>query len=274
MNHMGTIVWGLTALALLNAFMYLAQPAMLFFPYGTLEATPKDWGLDYEDVRLSTSDGVTLHGWYIPGDDSEQVLLFFHGNAGNISHRGESIAIFHRLGLNVLIIDYRGYGESGGSPSELGLYRDARAAWQYLTETLGFAPSDIILFGRSLGSAVAAKLASERRPGALILESGFSSAKDAAREIYPLLSWLVLLRFELDAVRYLGSVHCPVLVLHSPDDEIIPYSLGRKLFDAAPEPKRFVELRGGHNDGFLLSQPEYEQALGDFLGALPATPAE
>ena len=268
---MGTIIWVLVTLALLNGLMYFAQPGMIFFPYAALDATPNDWGLEYEDVRLNTEDGVKLHAWFIPREGSERTLLFFHGNAGNISHRGESVAIFHRLGLNVLIVDYRGYGASEGAPSELGLYRDARAAWQYLADERGFSPSDILVFGRSLGSVVAAKLASERRPGALILESGFSSANDAAREIYPLLSWLVLLRFELDAARYVGHARCPVLVLHSPDDEIIPYHLGRKLYDAAPDPKRFVDLRGGHNDGFLLSQPDYERALGDFLRTLPGT---
>ena len=263
---MGTLTSVLVALALLNGFMYLAQPGMIFFPYAALEATPTDWGLDYEDVRFRTTDGLDLHGWFVPHAGSRRVLLFFHGNAGNISHRGESVAVFHRLGLNVFIVDYRGYGASEGKPSESGLYRDARAAWRHLTEARGFAPSDIVIFGRSLGGTVAARLASEERPGALVLESSFSSAKDAAHEIFPLLSRLVVLRFELDAARYVRRAQCPVLVLHSPDDEIIPYRLGRKLFEAAPTPKHFVDLRGGHNEGFLLSQPGYERTLGEFLG--------
>lgn len=266
---MGTLVPVLVGLALLNGFMYLAQPGMIFYPYDLLEATPKDWGLDYEDVRIPTEDGLELHGWFIPHAGSRRVLLFFHGNAGNISHRRDSIAIFHRLGLNVLIVDYRGYGQSEGKPSELGMYRDASAAWRHLTEDRGYAPSDIVLFGRSLGGVVAAKLASRERPGALILESSFSSAKDAARKIFPLLSWIVFLRFELDAAEYVRRARTPVMVLHSPEDDVIPYDLGRKLFDAAPEPKHFVELRGGHNEGFLISQPDYERALGAFLNAYP-----
>jgi len=265
MRTVGVLIAALLALALLNGLMYLAQPGMVFFPYSRLDATPKDWGLDYEDVHLRAEDGVELHGWFIPRAGAQKVLLFFHGNAGNISHRGESIAVFHRLGLNVFIPDYRGYGASKGKPSEFGLYRDARAAWRYLTEERGIAPSDIVVFGRSLGGVVAAELASQERPGALILESSFSSAKDAAREIFPLLSRLVVLRYQLDAARYVRRAKCPVLVLHSPDDEIIPYPLGRKLFDAAPDPKRFVQLRGGHNDGFILSQPDYQRALGEFL---------
>ncbi len=269
MSFTGTLIPVLVGWAVLNGFMYLAQPGMIFYPYDRLEATPQDWGLDYEEARFAAADGVELHGWLVSNPGSRRVLLFFHGNAGNISHRRESIAQFHRLGLNVFIIDYRGYGESQGRPSELGLYRDARAAWRYLTEDRGHAPSDIVVFGRSLGGVVAAKLASEVRPGGLILESSFSSAKDAARAIFPLLSRVVILRFELDAAAYVRHARCPVLVLHSPDDDIIPYQLGRKLFEAAPEPKRFVELRGGHNEGFILSQPDYERALGEFLKTLP-----
>ncbi|MCH6572947.1 MAG: alpha/beta fold hydrolase, partial [Proteobacteria bacterium] len=173
----------LLGLALLNGCMYLQQPSMIFFPYATLDQTPADWGLAYEEVFLDTEDGVRLHGWYIPRHGSKQTLLFFHGNAGNISHRGASVEIFHRLGLNVFIFDYRGYGMSQGKPVENGLYKDARAAWRYLTKERGFDQEDIILFGRSLGGAVAAELAAEIQPGGLILESTFSSAKDVANAV-------------------------------------------------------------------------------------------
>jgi len=255
--------------ALLNGFMFLLQPGMVFYPLAALETTPRDWGLAYRDVNLTTEDGVKLHGWFIPRPGSQRVLLFFHGNAGNISHRGDSVRIFNRLGLSVFIIDYRGYGESLGSPSERGLYRDARAAWRWLTDDAGHAPDNIVIFGRSLGAAVAARLASETNPAGLILESGFSSARDASRAIFPLLSWLVIGRYDFDAASDLRRVHCPVLVLHSRNDEIIPYQLGKKLFGAANQPKRFVDLRGGHNDGFLVSHPEYEQVLGEFLETVP-----
>lgn len=252
-------------LALVAGGLYVMQPAMVFLPSRELAATPADWGLEYEDVWLQADDGVRLHGWYLPYPGARRVLLFFHGNAGNISHRQDSLEIFHRLGLNVLILDYRGYGRSEGRPSEAGLYRDARAAWDHLVEVRGVAPSDIVLFGRSLGGAVAAQLASQAQPGALILESTFSSARDMAREIYPILSWLIVRRFDLNTVERLGAVSCPVLVLHSRDDEIIPFELGRRVFEAAPEPKAFQALRGDHNGGFLLSQPGYERALAGFL---------
>jgi fermentation-respiration switch protein FrsA (DUF1100 family) len=260
--------------SLLNGVMFLLQPGMVFYPLAHLETNPGDWGMDFEDVALTTEDGVSLHGWFIPRPGAKRVLLFFHGNAGNISHRADSIRIFHRLGLDVLILDYRGFGKSQGSPSEQGLYRDARAAWDWLTKERGYAPGDLVIFGRSLGAAVATQLASETDPGGLILESGFSSARDASRAIFPLLSWLVLNRYQFDSARALRTVDSPVLVLHSPDDEIIPYALGRKLFEAAREPKQFVTLRGGHNDGFLASRPDYERALEAFLRSLPDTEGE
>ncbi|MEJ2455133.1 MAG: alpha/beta hydrolase [Candidatus Thiodiazotropha sp.] len=261
----GILLYLLIALLVIVGWLYWIQPGMIFYPYRTLQATPADWGLVYEDVTLRTEDSVNLHGWYLPYAGAQRVLLFLHGNAGNISHRRDSLAIFHRLRLNVLIIDYRGYGRSDGKPAEKGLYRDARAAWRHLTEERGFDAQDILLFGRSLGGAVAARLAAEAGPGGLILESTFSSARDFARRVLPLMSRLTRLRFEFNTAAALARVHCPLLVMHSPDDEIMPYELGRKVFAAANEPKQFWQMRGDHNSGFLLSQPGYEQALATFL---------
>jgi fermentation-respiration switch protein FrsA (DUF1100 family) len=255
---------------LINGFMFFAQPGMLFYPTSRLYATPADWEMDYRDVLLQTEDGVLLHGWFVPRSGSDLALLFFHGNAGNISHRRDSIEVFHRLGLNVLIFDYRGYGRSGGSPSETGLYRDARAAWDWLTNEGGFPPRRVLLFGRSLGGVVASKLASQTNPRALILESSFSSARDVARHLFPLLSRLLWLRYDLDAASSVRQVGAPILFMHSPDDEIIPYALGRKLFAAAREPKHFIDLSGGHNDGFLLSEPSYSAGLEAFLADVRA----
>jgi uncharacterized protein len=255
-------------LVFLNGWMYLQQPRMIFFPFGSVSETPASWGLGYEQVWLQTADGLTLHGWYIPSQGSEKVLLFFHGNAGNMAHRGDSIAIFHGLGLNVFIFDYRGYGRSGGTPSEAGLYQDARAAWGYLTQGRGFASNNIILFGRSLGGAVATRLAAEVQPAGLILESAFSSARDMADEVFPVLSRLVFLRFRFNVAAQIKKVHCPLLVLHSPDDEIIPYRQGEKIFAAANEPRVFFQMTGDHNYGFLKSQPAYGQALGTFVSKL------
>jgi fermentation-respiration switch protein FrsA (DUF1100 family) len=266
-NVAGSLAVILFGLLVLNGWMYLQQAAMTFFPDRLLSATPASWGLAYEDVFLTAEDGVKLHGWYIPRQGSDRVLLFLHGNAGNISHRGESIAVFHRLGLNVLIFDYRGYGQSQGEPSERGLYQDAAAAWDYLIETRDFAGEDIILFGRSLGGAVAAKLASEVQAGGVILESTFSSARDVAGSLFPILSRLVVLRYRFDTAGYLKGVASPLLVLHSAEDDIIPFYLGEKVYQAGSEPKVFVKMQGDHNGGFLQSQPHYEQELGRFIGS-------
>lgn len=260
-------------LFIINLWMYFQQPAMTFYPYRQLVATPADWQLDYEEVTLTAADGIRLHGWYLPQPGQQQgaqrALLFLHGNGGNISHRGESLAIFQRLGLNVFIFDYRGYGQSGGTPSETGLHQDATAAWHYLTEQRAFAAEDIILFGRSLGGAVASRLAAEARPGALILESSFSSARELAQSLFPVLSRIVVMRYDFKTSVYLRQVHCPVLVVHSPDDDIIPFALGEKVFAAANRPKTFLSLQGDHNSGFLQSQPAYEQALAGFIRQLP-----
>lgn len=241
---------------------------MIFYPVSGLVATPADWGLGYEAVSLQAADGVGLHGWYLPAEGAERVLLFFHGNAGNISHRRASLEIFHRLGLNVLIIDYRGYGKSEGSPGEAGLYKDAMAAWDYLITERGFAADEVVIFGRSLGGAVAVDLASRLPARGLIVESTLSSARDFAQVAFPILSRLIVMRYDFNSVAKLPQVQVPVLVLHSPDDEVMPFHLGERVFEAAPEPKSFVRLRGGHNGGFYLSQPEYEHALAEWLRGL------
>lgn len=270
----GGIATVVLAIMLLSGLLYLQQPAMIFFPTSKLSATPTDWGMVYQDVDFAAAGDVPLHGWYVPREGARHVVLFLHGNAGNISYRGESVAVFHDLGFDVFIFDYRGYGRSGGKPTETGLYDDARAAWRFLTEKKGFAASDIVVFGRSLGGVVAAKLASEMVPGVVIIESAFSSARDMARAVFPVLSHITPLRYEFDAADYLRRVSAPVLLLHSPEDEIIPFELGERLYQAANDPKAFVELHGDHNTGFLLSQPGYGRALQQFLNDHLTTQAD
>ena len=265
----------LLGLLLAGILIWWLQPRMIFYPIKPLQSTPADWGMAYEDVRLTTEDGIALHGWLIPAARGRtappSTLLFFHGNAGNISHRRDSIAIFNDLGLDVLIIDYRGFGRSEGSVSEQGLYQDAAAAWHWLTQTRGIPPDEIVIFGRSLGGAVATQLAARTEPAALIVESGFDDLGSLAQEHYPLLARLVPLRYRFPAAQHMAAVRCPVLVLHSPDDRIVPDRLGRRLFAAALAPKTFVDLRGGHNGGFLRSQPQYQESLADFLDSLGGT---
>ncbi|MGD8811966.1 MAG: alpha/beta hydrolase [Thioalkalispiraceae bacterium] len=252
-------------LLVLNAWFYMLQPGMLFYPFERIDATPADWGLEYENVAMLTADNVQLHGWYLPVKQSRQVVLFFHGNGGNISHRGDSLKILHDLGLNVFIIDYRGYGLSEGRLSENGLYQDAMAAWLYLQNQRGHQQRDIIIFGRSLGGAVAIWLASQVEARALIVESVFSSVRDMASQMMPGISRFIYLRYGFDNLSGIRRVNEPLLVMHSPDDEIIPFQLGERVFAAANTPKYFYRLHGGHNEGFLKSMPSYQQVIKQFL---------
>lgn len=243
----------------------LFQSRMIYYPKSSIDITPSHIGLDYDEVDFIAADNVELNGWFVPKEDHIGVLFFCHGNAGNISHRLETIKIFHDLGLSVFIFDYRGYGKSMGKLSEKGTYLDAEAAWAYLTETKRIEPSDIIVFGRSLGGSIAAYIAKKENPGALILESAMTSVPDVAAKIYPFLPVRLMARFKYNTIDYIREISCPVLVIHSPDDDIIPYENGQKLFAAANEPKRFLELTGGHNEGFMLAGEVYTDGLRDFL---------
>jgi len=256
---------GLLSIFLLNVLFYSQQPSMVFYPSAELKSTPNDWGMDFENIALTTTDSVRLHGWYLPVKESKQALLFFHGNGGNISHRGESLKIFHSLGLNVLIIDYRGYGKSDGVMSEQGFYLDAMSAWQYLTAKRGFKPENIVIFGRSLGGAVATQLATQVDEKALIVESTFSSVNDMVSMVMPLISKFIYLRYSFNTEKIINQVKSPILLMHSQDDEVVPYELGEKVFAAAKSPKYFFELYGGHNDGFMQNVNEYRQTLNWFI---------
>lgn len=247
--------------------VYFGQSRLIYFPEQQISNIPSAIGLDYTPVNIPTSDGETLHGWWISVPDAKGAVLFFHGNAGNISHRINYLTMFKRLGYNTLLFDYRGYGQSSGTPSESGTYLDAQAAWQYLTETRGIAPARIILFGESLGGAVAAWLAAHEKPGLLALASVFTSVPDLAAEIYPFLPVRWLTRFHYNTLESLQSVTCPVFIAHSPQDEIIPFAHGQQLFQAASEPKQFLTLEGGHNIGFIFMQPAWIKSLGAFMDA-------
>jgi len=250
---------------LLMAYVYMKQGSMLYFPLKEIEATPLAIGLDYQELILRTKDGVDISAWYVPADDARGYLLFCHGNAGNISHRLDSIRIFHNLGLSVLIFDYRGYGRSKGAPDEEGTYRDVEAAWDYLAGSLHVKPEKIILFGRSLGSAVAAEMALRKQTRALIMESGFTSVPDLGSRFYPYLPVRLLSKYHYSSINKVGRIKIPKLFIHSPADEIVPYEQGRKLFENASEPKEFLQLNGGHNEGFLLSGTMYVDGLNSFL---------
>jgi pimeloyl-ACP methyl ester carboxylesterase len=256
----------LLALAL---FLRWYEPRMIYFPARAIERTPADLGLSYEDVSLAAEDGASIHGWFLPsGRTGAATVLLLHGNAGNISHRFDKLAVLRELGADVLIIDYRGYGRSTGSPSEQGTYRDAEAAYAWLTGKRGLAPGAIVVYGESLGAAVAADLAARHPVAGLVLESGFTSAVDVGQEMFPFLPARWLVRHRYESTAKLGRVKAAVLVLHSRDDEFFGWHHARGLYEAAPGPKRLVELRGGHNDAFLVSAPLYRSALSEFFAQL------
>ena len=251
------------------------QSRLLYYPdvpSRAVTATPDHIGLAYESVKLRTADGLTLDGWFLPRTKPRGVVLFFHGNAGNMSHRLDSLQIFHELGLAVLIIDYRGYGNSEGTPSEQGTYLDAQAAWDHLVKQRGVQSRDVVIFGRSLGAAIAANLAAKHTPGALILESGFTSVPNIAADLYPLLPARLMTRFSYDTEGFLDSIHCPVLIVHSRDDELIPFEHGLRLYATAREPKRLLEIGGDHGNGFLVSRATYVAGLDAFLSAALNSP--
>jgi fermentation-respiration switch protein FrsA (DUF1100 family) len=267
---MWTVIGAVALLCVgLVLLLFLFQARLVFFPTRAYQSTPAVAGLDFDQVFFETEDGLTLSGWFVPADQAENVVLFFHGNAGNISHRIESIAQFHRLGSSVFIIDYRGYGQSEGSPSEEGIYRDAAAAWRYLVEEQLIAPERIVIFGRSLGGGAATWLAANQSPQALILESTFTSIPDIGAQRFPFLPVRQLSRIRFNSLARLPSITVPVLIIHSPDDRVIPYDHGQQLFQAANEPKRFLQIRGDHNEGHIITGAPYEAGLAGFLKRHP-----
>ena len=239
----------------------------IFFPEKELAQDPGDRDLDFEDVSFTTSDGVRLHGWFVPGG-SDTTLLWLHGNGGNISHRVDNIAELHaRLGVGVFIFDYRGYGRSDGTPSERGTYLDAEAALAYLVSRRDVDPTRLVLFGRSLGCAVAAEIASRHEFHAVVLESPFTSIAAMAKRHYPILPGIGLFfRTRYDTLAKVKDVRVPVMVLHGDSDEIAPFDMGREVFAAANPPKRFHTIEGaGHNDTYMVGGSAYYEALGEFL---------
>lgn len=241
----------------LAAVLYVMQPKFLYSPDREVSSTPDELGLNFENVVFKSADGLDLSGWYIPAENSKHTILFCHGNGGNMAHRLDSINIFHNLGLNCFIFDYRGYGDSRGKPGEEGTYMDAMAAYKWLTEEKKIPAENIIVFGRSLGGSIAAQLASKVEARALIVESAFTSYVDIGKEYYPYMPVRWFARFGYKTIDYIRDVRCPVMLIYSRNDEIVPYKFGLELYEAANEPKEFIEIFGSHNDCFLASGEIY-----------------
>jgi len=255
----------LIAYLVLGCTLYFMQPTFLYSPVREVPYMPDELGLDFENVVFRSADGLKLTGWYIHAKDSELTVLFCQGNGGNMMYCLDSINIFYSLGLNCFIFDYRGYGSSDGKPSEDGTYLDAGAAYKWLTEERKILSDNIIIFGRSLGGSIAAHLAGNVKAKALVIDSAFTSYVDIGKKFYPYMPVRWFARFKYTTIDYIRKVHCPVMIIHSRNDEVVPFEFGLELYEAADEPKEFAEIFGSHNDGFLVSGEIYKNAWTKWL---------
>ena len=254
---MGTAFW---------IFYAKIENFIIFFPQSSFDFLPERLHLRYRDVYLQTTDGETLHGWFFPLEKESPVILFFHGNAGNISHRLDNISLLLRQGFQVFIFDYRGFGKSSGRPSEKGLYMDGLAAYEYLTQEERIPPDNVNLFGRSLGAAVAIDIATRKEIGSLIIESAFTSTKDMAKTLFLFNLLSPFLPANYNNLKKITKVHVPKLVIHSEDDEIVPFSMGKRLFNASKAPKQFYPLKGAtHNDTYHIGGRTYFRTIAAFV---------
>ena len=246
--------------SLVNRFIYYPEPHWW--------ATPADIGLEADEVRLVPEPGVQLHAWFFPRPEPLATLLFCHGNAGNASHRLENVYYLVETGFQVLLFDYRGFGHSSGQPSEEGLYRDAEAAWAHLVGRGDTEGAPRIIFGRSLGGAVAVDLTTRVDTGdGLIVESTFTSVRTLARHIFGLP--LSELPVKYDSLSKIGRIAMPLLAIHGERDELIPYADGQTLYQAAPEPKAWYPIPGaGHNDTYVVGGEAYLQRLAAFAASV------
>jgi fermentation-respiration switch protein FrsA (DUF1100 family) len=248
---------------------YLFYPSVesffIYFPQSHFDFSPEEFRLQYRDASFRTEDGEQLHGWFFQGEEGGPVILHFHGNAGNISHRLDLVQIFQRKGLSVFLLDYRGFGKSSGRPSETGLYRDGLAAWSYLVEKERIPPERIVLHGHSIGAAVAIEVALQKKVRGLVIESAFTSTKDMAKTmpIFGLFAPVFPAHYNnLDKIR---RVPFPLLIIHGDKDEIVPFSMGQKLFEAAADPKVFYPVKdAGHNDVFIVGGEKYFELFAEF----------
>ena len=261
------ILGSLLIFALVYALLYVALNRSIYYP---MKYPQGFWDVQKiigaTDVWLRTRDGVRLHGWWVDRGGARAVTLLFHGNAGNLTHRANHIRRITEAGSALLIIDYRGYGKSDGWPHESGLYSDAEAACQYVLEQ-GWKPSQVIAHGESLGTAVAVDLASRRRCGGVILEAPFTSARAVAMRVLPLVGPLLTSGF--DSSRKIPEIRAPLLIIHGERDEVIDFSFGRRLFEAAREPKTFWAVPGaGHNDLVEAAGPAYGERLHAFYASV------
>lgn len=258
----------LAVYAVVCAYIYVVQDRMFYYPTKDFAASPDDYDLKFQDVFINASQDETIHGWYFPhpeNSESTKTVLFCHGNGGNISHRLETVIFLLERGVNVMMFDYRGYGRSSGRPTETNTYDDAKAAYDWLISEKSAQPSDIIVFGRSLGGAVAVDLASNVSCGGLIVESSFDSATEMAKGYFPFLPAWLLIKYKYDSISKISNVNCLKLFTHSAADDLVPFERGKSLFEAAAEPKDFYEISGRHNERTYLDDLGYIKLIDKLL---------
>lgn len=262
---MSILISILAGYALLLGAMYLFQDRLIFLPSSELIVTPRQAGLQAEDIWIDTNDGERLHGWFFLNEEAEYVVVMSHGNAGNISGRIDIAKLLNGVGVSILLYDYRGYGQSSGKPSEEGVYIDVESVVNYLKAEKGFSERQMIMYGRSMGGAVASYAATKFDVSGLVLDSAFKNLKAMVKDLYPFVP-SSLARFKLPTEEFLKEVSgIPVMIMHSPNDSIVGFSHGQHLYRIAKKPKRFVELRGGHNENFHVSTDIHNQEWRDFL---------
>ncbi len=247
--------------------LFLLQDKILFLPSGDIRTSPASAGMTYEEHFFPSHNGNQIHGWFVPAASNENALtiLFCHGNAGNISGRVSLISLYHSLGYNVFIFDYQGYGLSEGSPSETNILEDGLAAWDFLTHELGVPSHSVLPVGRSMGGAVAAHIAAQRNPRALAIESTFTSVPDMAKQTYYIYPIDLMARIQLPTIEFVRNFDGPVMIAHSREDRLIPYEMGRKLYEVAGPQRFWLELSGDHNEGYIATGKAYGEAYKKFV---------
>ncbi len=249
-------------------YIYMAQDRMFYFPTKSFAVNPDDYDLEFQDVFINVGQSDSIHAWYFPqpqNSDSVKTVLFCHGNGGNISYRVQTAIFLLQRGVNVMLFDYRGYGRSSGRPTETNTYGDVKAAYDWLISEKSAIPNDIIIFGRSLGGAVAVDLASKVSCGGLIVESSFDSAIEMARGLFPFFPVGLLIKYDYDSISKIPKINCPKLFTHSRSDDLVPFDRGKRLFEAAPEPKSFYEISGRHNERNYFDIPGYISVIEELL---------
>ena len=257
----------LIGIGLIFAYVKYLEYKGIYYPVKEILIYPSSFGASFKDIYITTKDNVRINGWFVSNPKAKYTLLFFHGNAGNIGDRIDKLQLLYQAGINIFIIDYRGFGKSHGTPSEPGFYRDAFASYDYLLNTSGVSPDQVIIYGESLGSAIAVDLAFHRKVKALILEGAFSSGRDMAVKFYPFLP-RVIFSNSFDSLAKIKEINASKLFIHSRDDEIVPFNLAEKLYGSAKGPKEFLEIRGDHNSAFLSSQEAYISSISAFIERL------